>query len=209
MVSSSTKRRAVKYAGEEGLGSSAVACRAPSFPRSTYHRVSETGEESLEVQKEILRLSEKNPRYGYRRITAMMRREGYQIDEKRVLRVRREAGFKVRQKQPRARRVGLSTARRRKAEKRGDVWSRDAMTDQTAHGSQFRILNLIDEHTRECLARCAGRSIRAIDVITVIEAAIERFGAPNHIRSDNDPEWERSESIHCLRCAGLAQRLGN
>ena len=63
------------------------------------------------------------------------------------------------------------------------------MTDRTANGSQFRILTLIDEHTRECLATHAGWSIRAVDVITVIEAAIEHFGAPNHIRSDNGPEF--------------------
>lgn len=189
MVSSSTKRRAVNYAVEEGLGSSAVACRALGLPRSTYYRVSQISEESLDIQKEILRLSEKHPRYGYRRITAMMGRDGYQINEKRVLRVRREAGFKVRKKQRRARRVGLSTARRRKAANRGDVWSWDFVTDQTANGSQFRILTLIDEHTRECLATHAGWSIRAVDVITIIEAAIERYGAPNHIRSDNGPEF--------------------
>jgi transposase InsO family protein len=194
MVSSSTKRRAVKFAVEEGLGSSAVACRALGLPRSTYYRVSQISEESLEMQKEILRLSEKHPRYGYRRIigaptAAMMRRDGYQINEKRVLRVRREAGFKVSKKQRRAKRVGLSTARRRKAVKRGDVWSWDFVSDQTANGSQFRILTLIDEHTRECLATHAGWSIRAVDVITIIEAAIERYGAPNHIRSDNGPEF--------------------
>ena len=72
MVSSSTKRRAVKYSVEEGLGSSAAACRALGVPRSTYYRVSPVSEESLEMQQEIVRLSEKHPRYGYRRITAMM-----------------------------------------------------------------------------------------------------------------------------------------
>lgn len=189
MVSSSTKRRAVKYSVEEGLGSSAAACRALGLPRSTYYRVSEISEESLEMQKEIIRLSEKHPRYGYRRITAMMRRDDYTVNEKRVQRVRREAGFKVRKKQRRARRIGLSTARRRKATRRGEVWSWDFVTDQTANGSQFRILTMIDEYTRECLATHCGRSIRAIDVIDVIEEAIERHGAPEHIRSDNGPEF--------------------
>lgn len=189
MVSSSTKRRAVKYTVEEGLGSSAVACRALGLARSTYYRVSQISEESIEMQQEIVRLSEKPPRYGYRRVTAMMRRGGYTVNEKRVQRVRREAGFKVRKKQRRARRVGLSTARRRKATQRGEVWSWDFVTDQTANGSQFRILTMIDEYTRECLATHCGRSIRATDVIAVIEEAIERYGAPSHIRSDNGPEF--------------------
>lgn len=193
MVSPSTKRRAVKYSVEEGLGCSAAACRALGLPKSTYYRVGQISQASLAMQQEILQLSEKHPRYGYRRITAMMRREGYAVNEKRVLRVRREAGFKVRKKQRRARRIGLSTARRRKAEKRADVWSWDFVTDQTANGSQFRILTLIDECTRECLATHCGRSIRASDVIAAIgEAigeAIKHHGAPQHIRSDNGPEF--------------------
>lgn len=119
----------------------------------------------------------------------MMRRGGYVINEKRVLRIRREGRFKVRKKQRRARRVGLSTARRRKATLRGEVWSWDFITDQTANGSQFRILTMIDEYTRECLATHWGRSIRAADVIAVIEEAIERHGALEHIRSDNGPEF--------------------
>ena len=189
MVSSSAKRRAVKYAVEEGLGCSAAACRALGLARSSFYRVSQINEDSEAMRKEIIRLSEKHPRYGYRRITAMMRREGHAINEKRVLRVRREAGFKVRKKQRRARRVGLSTTRRRQAEQRKDVWSWDFVTDQTANGSHFRILTLIDEHTRECLATYAGWSIRAVDVIMIIEIAIERYGAPKHIRSDNGPEF--------------------
>tara|TARA_B110000305_G_C19283345_1_gene560424 strand:- start:22 stop:942 length:921 start_codon:yes stop_codon:yes gene_type:complete len=189
MVSSSTKRRAVKIAVEESLGCSAVACRALGLARSSYYRVSRISDESAMMRKEIIRLSEKHPRYGYRRITAMMRREGHVINEKRVLRVRREAGLKVHKRQRRARRVGLSTARRRQAVKRKDVWSWDFVTDQTSNGSHFRILTLVDEHTRECLVTHAGWSIRAVDVITIIEMAIERYGAPKHIRSDNGPEF--------------------
>lgn len=189
MVSSSTKRRAVKHSVEEGLGGSAVACRALGLARSSYYRVSRVCAKAMELRKAIIDLSERHPRYGYRRITALMRREGYQINEKRVLRVRREAGFKVRKKQRRTRRVGLSSTRRRQATKRRDVWSWDFVTDQTVNGSHFRILTLIDEHTRECLATHAGWSIRAEDVITIIEVAIERYGAPKHIRSDNGPEF--------------------
>ena len=189
MVSSSAKRRAVKFAVEEGLGSSAAACRSLGLARSSYYRKNKISKSSLSMRKEIIELSENHPRYGYRRITALMRREGHVINEKRVLRVRREAGFKVSKKQRRTRRVGASEPRRKSAQRRKDVWSWDFVTDQTANGSHFRILTLIDEHTRECLATHAGRSIRAVDVITIIEAAIERYGTPDHIRSDNGPEF--------------------
>ena len=189
MVSPSAKRRAVKFSMEEGLGSSAAACRALGLARSSYYRASSVSKETTKMRREIIALSEKHPRYGYRRITALMRRDGRQINEKRVLRVRREAGFKVKKKQRRMKRVGLSTARRRRSEAPRDVWSWDFVADQTESGSQFRILTLIDEYTRECLATHAGWSIRAEDVITVIEAAIEQYGAPSHIRSDNGPEF--------------------
>ena len=206
MVSPSAKRRAVKFTVEEGLGSSAVACRALGLARSSFYRTSTVSKESLLMRREIIALSEKHPRYGYRRITALMRRDGRQVNEKRVLRVRREAGFKVKKKQRRMKRVGLSTARRRRAVAAKDVWSWDFVADQTENGSQFRILTLIDEHTRECLATHAGWSIRAVDVITVIEAAIERHGAPTRIRSDNGPEfiayavqdWLKDQEIETL-----------
>lgn|GEM_PF-3450399 len=73
------------------------------------------------------------------------------------------------------------------------MWRWDFVTDLTANGSHFRILTLIDEHTRECLATRAGWSIQAVDVITIIEMALERYGAPKHIRSDNGLEWSAAD----------------
>ena len=69
------------------------------------------------------------------------------------------------------------------------MWSWDFVTERTEHGSHFRILTLIDEHSRVCLATHAGWSIRAVDVITVVEAAFVRYGRPKHLRSDNGPEF--------------------
>ena len=189
MVSPSTKRRAVKV-GIEGSGSStALACRALGLTRSGYYRSSRESVQSRRIRKELIELSLKNPRYGYRRITALLRRDGFEINPKRVARIRREEGLKVSKRQKRTRRVGVSTAERLKAEKPRHVWSWDFVEDQTENGSRFRILTLIDEYTRECLATHAAWSIRAVDVITVVEAAIERYGAPEHIRSDNGPEF--------------------
>jgi transposase InsO family protein len=145
--------------------------------------------QSRRIRKELIELSLRHPRYGYRRITALLRRDGFEINPKRVARIRREEGLKVSKRQKRTRRVGVSTAERLKAERARHVWSWDFVEDQTENGSRFRILTLIDEYTRECLATHAAWSIRAVDVITVVEAAIERYGAPEHIRSDNGPEF--------------------
>jgi len=171
MVSPSSKRRAVKV-GIEGSGSStALACRALGLTRSGYYRSSRESVQSRRIRKELIELSLKHPRYGYRRITALLRRDGFEINPKRVARIRREEGLKVSKRQKRTRRVGVSTAERLKAERPRHVWSWDFVEDQTENGSRFRILTLIDEYTRECLATHAAWSIRAVDVITVVEAA--------------------------------------
>lgn len=189
MVSPSAKRRAVKISQEEGWGNQAQACRALGLARSSYYRVGQVSMESHRVRREVQELSGRHPRYGYRRITALLRREGFEVNAKRVARIRREEGLKVSKKQRRTKRVGISTAERLKAERTRQVWSWDFVADQTENGSSFRILTLIDEYTRECLATHAAWSIRAVDVITVLEAAIARYGAPEHIRSDNGPEF--------------------
>ena len=97
--------------------------------------------------QEVLELSAKHPRYGYRRITALMRRKGFEVNVKRVARIRREEGIKVSKKQRRMKRLGISTAERQRAERPGQVWSWDFVADQTENGSSFRILTLLDEHT--------------------------------------------------------------
>ena len=141
------------------------------------------------MQRQVLKLSEKHPRYGYRRITALLRRDGVVINAKRVQRLRRREGMQVRQRQKRMRRLGLQQSERLRATKARQVWSWDFVEDQTDNGSRFRILTFLDEHTRQCLAVHAAWSIRAVDAITVIEAAIARYGAPEHLRSDNGPEF--------------------
>ena len=136
-----------------------------------------------------MELSEQHPRYSYRRITALLRRRGRKVNVKRVQRVRREAGLQVRKKQKRRRRLRPSHGHRLRAGKPNEVWSWDLIFDQTEQGRTLRILTLIDEYTKQALAIHAGYSIRAVDAITVLEAAVERYGAPHHLRSDNGPEF--------------------
>src|SRR5262245_20060015 len=132
---------------QEGLGKVAAACRALGVSRSSYYRRGRSSLESRRSRKEVLELSEKHPRYGDRRITALMRREGFEVNGKRVARIRREEGIKVSKRQRRMKRLGISTAERQHAARPGQVWSWDFVADQTQNGSSFRILTLLDEHT--------------------------------------------------------------
>ena len=150
------------------------------------------------MRKEVVEPSGKHPRYGYRRITALVRREGFEVNAKRVARIRRQEGLKVSKRQRRMRRLGLSTAERQRAQRPRQVWSWDFVEDQTENGSRFRILTLIDEHTRKSLAIHGAWSIRAVDVIMVLEVAIARYGAPEHLRSDNGPEFIASAIVAWL-----------
>lgn len=171
------------------MGSTAAACRALALARSSFYLARSVSAQSRTLRQEIRALSQKHPRYGYRRITALLRREGHEVNSKRVQRVRRMEGLQVSKKQRRMRRVGQSTGERQHALHRGQVWSWDFVEDQTERGTRFRVLTLIDEYTRECLTVHVAWSIRAVDVITVVEAAMERFGVPEHLRSDNGPEF--------------------
>lgn len=188
-MSPSSKRRAIKHCVEGGVARTSAACRALGLGRSSYYLASRTSERSQRLHKEIVERSEAKRRYGYRRITAVMRRDGIEVNPKRVQRVRRQEGYKVSKKQRKMRRTGESSAQRQRAERPRQVWSWDFVEDQTENGSRFRVLTILDEYTRQCVAVHVGWSIRAVDVIAVLEAAIERYGAPENIRSDNGPEF--------------------
>lgn len=131
MVSPSTKRRAVKAVVETGMGTTAEACRALGLARSSYYRNSAMSQERRQMQGQIMKLSQEHPRYGYRRVTALLRREGHVINAKRVQRVRRKEGLQVSRKQRKLRRLGLSTAERQRAVRANHVWSWDFVEDQT------------------------------------------------------------------------------
>ena len=189
MVSPSQKRRAVQRSVEEGWGKTAPACRALCLNRSSFYRPRRVSLTSRRIQRRVLKLSQAHPRYGYRRITWLLQREGMLVNAKRVQRVRRLEGLQVWRRQRRMRRVGPEQKERLRATKARQVWSWDFVEDQTENGTRFRILTLLDEYIRESLAMHAAWGIRAVDAITVIEAAIARYGAPAHLRSDNGPEF--------------------
>jgi putative transposase len=139
----------------------------------------------------IRELAREHPRYGYRRITALLRREGWSVNRKRVHRLWRQAGLKVPQVQRKRRRLGHSenSCTRRRAERPNHVWSYDFIHDQTADGRGLKLLPIVDEYTRECLTIEVERHLTAKDVVSTLEYLFEVRGEPEHIRSDNGPEF--------------------
>lgn len=139
----------------------------------------------------VLELVREHPRYGYRRIWALLRREGWRVNRKRVYRLFRREGLKVPRKKKKRRRLGIkdNACIRRRALARNHVWAWDFIHDRTADGRPLKWLTVVDEYTRECVVLEVARSITARRVIQIMEKAIQERGAPVHARSDNGPEF--------------------
>jgi transposase InsO family protein len=139
----------------------------------------------------MLELVRRHPRFGYRRIGILLRREGWRVNRKRVYRLWRQQGLKVPPKQRKKRRLGHSgnSCVRRPAEHKDHVWSWDFLHDRTRDGRSLKWFTLIDEYTRECLALEVDRRMTAQAVRTVLAAVVQARGAPAHIRSDNGSEF--------------------
>ena len=171
-----SERRACKVLGQ---------CRATQ----QYNLFSSDREERLMAR--IVELATQYGRYGYRRITALLNREGWQVNHKKVERIWRKEGLKVPQRQPKRGRLWLNDGSciRLRPEYRDHVWSYDIMVARTSDGRPFRILTIMDEYTRECLAILVSRHISSEDVIDKLFHLFIFRGIPEHIRSDNGPEF--------------------
>ena len=166
-------------------------CRVIGQPRSTQRYISiiKTDEESL--RSEIIRLATKYGRYGYRRITRMLNRSGWGVNHKRIERIWRQEGLKVPKKQPKRGRLWLNDGScvRLRPTHRNHVWSYDFVMDRTHDGRPIKILTLIDEYSRRCLALEVDRSIKSDDVLHCLSTQFLIHGLPEHIRSDNGSEF--------------------
>jgi len=140
---------------------------------------------------DLIELARQYGRYGYRKIAELARRAGWLVNDKRVERIWRREGLKVPQKQPKRGRRWLANGSciRLRAERANHVWSYDFVEDRTHEGRKYRMLNVIDEFTHECLAIRVARRLKAIDVIDVLSDLFILRGVPSHIRSDNGPEF--------------------
>ena len=168
------------------------ACKVLDQSRSTQRRTLLLPSDEQQLTGDIVTLATKYGRYGYRRVTALLNNEhGWKVNHKRVERIWRKEGLKVPQKQPKRRRLWLNDGSciRLRPEHKDHVWSYDFVMTRTSDGRAFRILNIIDEYTRECLAILVKRKITSQDVIDRLFELFILKGIPEHIRSDNGPEF--------------------
>ena len=168
------------------------ACRVLGQARTTQRDPPRVTSEEERLTARIVELATQYGRYGYRRITALLRREGWVVNHKRVERIWRKESLKVPHKQPKRGRLWLNDGSciRLRPQHKDHVWSYDFVAARTSDGRAFRILTILDEYTRECLAMRVERRLTSEDVIDqLFQIIILRGVIPEHIRSDNGPEF--------------------
>ena len=167
------------------------ACRAIRQHRSTQRYEVKKLPDEDKLTSLIINLVAQYGRYGTPRITAMLRREGFKVNHKRVERIWRQQELKVAKKQKKRRRLWLNDGSciRLRPQYRDHVWSYDILEDKTYNGRKFRILNIIDEYSRECLLSFASRRITSSEVVEFLAKLFCIRGLPEYIRSDNGSEF--------------------
>ena len=189
-VSPAHRRALAQTAVKDGLCSQRAACRILRLARSTFRyrgRPPTLAEEQL--SKRLLALSAAEPRYGYRRIAALLRREGWCVGKRQIQRLRRAAGLRVPPTKRKVIRRGVSTGLPTTATHRNHVWTWDFIADATVRGGALKLLTILDEYTRECHVLWAERALKAADVLAWLQRAIGQHGAPEYLRSDNGSEF--------------------
>ena len=167
------------------------ACRVVGQCRATQQYVPTQTDDADRLRVRIIALAHEYGRYGYRRVTALLHQEGWRVNHKHVERIWRQEGLKVPQKQPKRARLWFADGSciRRRAEHPNHVWSYDFVMDRTQDGRPLKLLTIVDEYTRECLAIAVRRRLRSQDVQEVLAELFLLRGCPTHIRSDNGPEF--------------------
>jgi putative transposase len=203
------KRRLAVEQVRDALGRDVVserrACRVLGQVRSTQRRGRYPPNEERQLLRRMVELAMEYGRYGYRRIAAMLREEGWLVNHKRVERLWRLEGLKVPERQPKRGRLWLtdgSCIRLRSAYK-DHVWSYDFMMARTSDGRPLRLLTVMDEYSRECLAIDVGRRITSDDVLERLTELFVQRGVPAYVRSDNGPEFTATVVREWLERVGV------
>ena len=168
-----------------------LACRVLRQHRSTQRKACRRPDDEAALIQAVVHLAKRYGRYGYRRITALLRADGWRCNHERVERIWRAEGLKVPTRQPKRGRLWLNDGPcvRLRPERANHVWSYNLVADRTRDGRRFRTLNVVDEFSRECLAIRVGRKLGSADVIDVLADLFITHGTPGFIRSDNGPEF--------------------
>ncbi len=177
---------------KERLGvSQRLACRVLGQHRSTQQKAPRGRADEAALTADIVELARRYGRYGYRRITALLNQAGWAVNHKRVERIGRREGLKVPKRQPKRGRLWLADGSciRLRPEHPRHVWAYDFVEDRTRDGRRFRMLCVVDEFTREALAIRVGRKLTSVDVIDTLADLFLLHGVPQHVRSDQGPEF--------------------
>lgn len=152
------------------------------------------------LRERIISVASEYGRYGYRQVTGILNMEGWEVGKDRVFRIWQQEGLKVPQKQPKRARLWLADGSciRLRPEYPNHVWSYDFVAEKTNDGRSIKILNIVDEFSRECIATVVARRIRSQDIILLLADLFLKRGMPKHIRSDNGPEFIAKKLQHWL-----------
>jgi putative transposase len=209
-VSPARRRDAVRFLVKRRPVSERRACQLVGQHRSTqrYERV--PAEYELRLVARMNELAAQHPRYGYRRIWALLREDGWRVNRKRIERLWRLEGHRVPPRRSmKSGKKALGAAEQAiwnlPAQRPNHVWSYDFMGTRTRDGSPIRILNVVDEYTRQALGCRVARSIGAHDVISELEDLFDKHGRPELLRSDNGREfvaetltsWLAEQGVKC------------
>lgn len=191
LISAERKRQVISRSIEKHKISERKACKLFDQHRTTQRYDKKKNDLDDIIRARVIALASEYGRYGYRRISALVNREGYRVNRKRVYRIWRQEGLKVPEKQPKRKRLWLNDGSciRHRPQFKGHVWSYDFVADRTEDGRSFRILNIIDEYTRECVGCLVKRRINSFDVLELLAKLFLMRGQPKFIRSDNGPEF--------------------
>ena len=201
MASSAHRRAAARAVVKRGLCSGRLACRFLRLARATFlYRGRPLSSRQQRLAKRLRVLSEAHPRYGYRRIAALLRQKGWAIGKRQVQRLRRADGLRVAPTRRRLVRQGISTGLPTKAAHRGHVWTWDLVSDATVRGGALKTLTILDEFTRECHVLRPERALRASDVLAWLERAINTLWKP----SDCPPALSTISETTLRACASVS-----
>ena len=190
VVSPAHRRAAAQQVVSAGMCSQRTACRYLGLARATYrYRGRAASAAAEQLRQRLHALTQKHPRYGYRRIAALLRQEGWRVGKRHIQRLRRTEGLRVPPTKRKVVRRGVSTGLPTTALHRGHVWTWDFIADATVRGGALRILTILDEYTRECHVLRVDRALRSADVLEWLQKAIVEHGAPKYLRSDNGSEF--------------------
>ncbi len=181
------------------------ACQVLGVARSSYHYQSETSPLESALTERMVELALQYGRYGYRRITALLKAEGWRVNHKRVERIWRQEGLKVPSRQPKRRRLWLNDGScvRLRPQYPDHVWSYDFVMHHTSEGRKFRMLTIIDEYSRQCLAIDVDRRLTREAVLERLTDLFIRRGIPEYIRSDNGSEFTAKAVREWLKAVGV------